>query len=310
MISIVIPVYNEEKSLEPLTQKLRDVLNRQNQNYEIIYIDDGSTDRSFYELQNLYQQNPDHLKIIQFTKNFEKAAALMAGLNQAQGEIVFTMDGDLQDDPEEISNFLKKIGEGYDCVVGWKAKRYDPLSKTLPSKLFNYFVSRISKVKIHDFNCGFKAFTKEAADSLNLYGGLYRFIPALLGDKGFKITEIPVKHHRRKFGKSKYGFGRFVKGFFDIITLSVLIKFSQRPAHFFGNFGVLSSLIGLAVIIGLYIAKFVFQILISERPYFFFLGLLLVIVGVQLISIGFLGEIIISNRSINKDHYRIKNILK
>lgn len=310
MISVVIPVYNEKESLPLLYQKLREALGRMNTEYEIIFIDDGSTDGSVAELSNIYNQDQSQAKVIQFTKNFEKAAGLMAGFKEARGEVIITIDADLQDEPEEIPNFVNKINEGYDCVVGWKAKRYDPISKTIPSKLFNYLVSKIAKVKIHDFNCGFKAMTKEAMNSLDLYGGLYRFTPALLSVKGFKITEIPVRHHPRRYGKSKYGAARFIKGFFDIITVLVLLRFSQRPAHFFGNLGALSSLMGILVILGMYFAKFFYDIHISAHPYLFFLGLLMVIVGVQLMSIGFLGEIIISTSPGKKEFYRIKMILK
>ena len=220
------------------------------------------------------------------------------------------MDGDLQDEPEEISRFIEKIEAGADCVTGWKVHRHDPISKTFPSKIFNFMVSKITKLKVHDFNCGFKAYTKEAAQSLNLYGGLYRFIPALLYTKGFSVEEIGVKHHARKFGKSKYGAGRLIKGFFDITTLWVLLRFSQKPSHFFGNLGMFSSILGFLVIVGLYLAKFIYGILINQHPYLFFVGLLLVIVGVQLFSIGILGEIIVSKHSGKKDYFRIKKTLK
>jgi glycosyltransferase involved in cell wall biosynthesis len=185
MISLVIPVYNEVGNVSLLFNKIKEVLSRLNRDFELIFIDDGSTDGTAAELAGLFRQDPQHLRVIQFTRNFEKSAALMAGYQLVQGEVVVTLDGDLQDDPEEIPNFIKKIEEGYDCVVGWKVKRYDPLSKTLPSKLFNFLVGQIAKVKIHDFNCGFKCYTKEAVGELNLYGGLYRFAPAILNFKGF-----------------------------------------------------------------------------------------------------------------------------
>jgi len=249
MISLVIPVYNEEKNVALLQQKLSAVLSRLNREYEIIYVDDGSTDQTFIELEKIQRQDTAHIKIIQFTRNFEKSAALMSGFSQAQGEIIITMDGDLQDEPEEIHRFIEKLEAGYDCVTGWKVKRHDPFSKTFPSRIFNFLVAKISKLKIHDFNCGFKAYTREAVLSLNLYGGLYRFIPAILNAQGFKITEIGVLHHERKFGISKYGAGRFIKGFFDITTLWVLLRFSQKPSHFFGNFGILSAVAGLLIIV-------------------------------------------------------------
>lgn len=310
MISIIIPVYNEEASVKPLQEKLNAVLGRINQPYEIIYVDDGSTDNTFSVLAELKKLNANTVKVIQFTRNFEKSAALMAGFKEAVGEVVITMDGDLQDEPEEIPRFLAKINEGYDCVTGWKANRRDPLSKIFPSKIFNFLVSRMVNLRIHDYNCGFKAYSQEAVAELNLYGGLYRFIPALLFAKGFRIAEIGVKHHPRPFGKSKYGAGRLVKGFLDITSLWALLRFSQQPSHFFGNAGLFSFLLGFLIIAGLYIAKFTQGILINQHPYLFLVGIALFIVGGQLFSTGILAEFLLGQRPKGQVFFRIKQILK
>lgn len=310
MISIVIPVYNEEDSVKPLQEKLSAVLSRLQLVYEIIYVDDGSTDKTFSNLAEIRQASPQEVKVIKFTGNFEKSAALMAGLNEATGDIIITMDGDLQDEPEEIPRFLAKLNEGFDCVTGWKASRQDPVSKTFPSKIFNFLVSRIANLKVHDFNCGFKAYTKEAAKSLSLYGGLYRFIPAILAAKGFSVAEIAVLHHARAFGKSKYGTGRLIKGCLDITSLWALLRFSQKPSHFFGNAGLLAFSLGFIIIAGLYVAKFALGILIKEHPYLFFVGIALFIVGGQLFSTGILAEFILGKNPEPKNYYRVKTILK
>lgn len=310
MISIIIPVYNEEQSVKLLQEKLAAVLPSLNQSYEIIYIDDGSTDKTFAALAEIRAQNLNTVKVIRFTRNFEKSAALMAGFKEAAGDIIITMDGDLQDEPAEIPTFLAKIKEGYDCVTGWKVNRQDPFSKTFPSRIFNFLVARIVNLKIHDYNCGFKAYTAEAVAELNLYGGLYRFIPALLFAKGFKIAEIAVKHHARPFGKSKYGAGRLVKGFFDITSLWALLRFSQKPSHFFGNAGLFSFLLGFLIIVALYIAKFTQGVLINQHPFLFLVGIALFIVGGQLFSTGILAEFLLGQRPKEQAFFRIKTILK
>lgn len=290
-LSFVIPLCNEEATLRPLYEAIQATLNKlQIEAYEIIFIDDGSRDNSWQEIQALKSNHPDQVRALRFRRNHGKAAALSAGFKEAKGEIIFTMDADLQDDPEEIPAFLKKMEAGYDCVSGWKKIRRDPLGKTLPSRFFNWATRIASGVKLHDFNCGFKAYRAEALHNLNLYGELHRYIPVLIDAEGFTITEIPVKHHRRTHGVSKYGWKRLIKGFLDLITVIVLTRFLKRPGHFFGGLGLLSGLSGFLILAGLSIQKLVFGIPIGSRP-LFFLGILLLLLGVQLVSTGLIGEL-------------------
>jgi glycosyltransferase involved in cell wall biosynthesis len=219
-ISVVIPVYNEAESLQPLYQDLVSVLGTLGRPYELLFIEDGSTDGSFDTLAELHTQDC-HVQVIQFRRNFGKAAALTVGFAEARGAIVITMDADLQDDPQEIPSLLNKLAEGFDLVSGWKYPRRDPLTKTLPSKLFNWATSRLSGVRLHDFNCGFKAYRREVVKEIRFYGDLYRYIPVLAHWQGFRVTEVPVRHHPRQFGQSKYGISRFLRGFFDLITTPV-----------------------------------------------------------------------------------------
>jgi len=236
MISFIIPCLNEEESLQMLYDG---IVSNTRSDYEIIFIDDGSTDKSVDLIRQLHEKD-NKVRLIMFRKNFGKAAALQAGFQNCSGDIVITMDADLQDEPTEINNFIDKINEGYDVVSGWKMVRNDPLEKTLPSKLFNKVVSWQSGVKIHDFNCGYKAYRSEVVKSISLYGDLHRYIPVLANRKGFKITEIPVQHNPRKFGKSKYGMERYLRGLFDSMSVVYLSKYYDRPMHFFGRLGLLS----------------------------------------------------------------------
>lgn len=297
MISIIIPVFNEEQSLEILFEKIKNVLTENSiESYEIIFVDDGSDDNSWNIVKNLTDKVDERIKAIKFRKNFGKSYALMAGFSEASGEVIITMDADLQDDPREIPKLLKKIEEGYDLVSGWKEKRNDPLSKTLPSKIFNKVTSYISGLKLHDFNCGFKAYRKEVLEHIELYGDLHRYIPVLAHDLGFRVTEIPVKHHARKYGKTKYGIERFARGFLDLLTVLTITKYLQRPGHFFGGAGILSGIIGFGTLAYLVLIWFMGNRPIGNRPLLFF-GILAVILCFQLISIGLLAEI--SNRNKN-----------
>ena len=288
-LSFVIPVYNEEESLRELHRKI--VENIPNQSYEIIFIDDGSRDNSYSVIQELEAQDKN-IKPIRFRTNFGKAAALQAGFDKAEGDVIFTMDADLQDDPVEIPRFLEKINEGYDLVSGWKKKRKDPITKRWPSKFFNLITSMVFRLRLHDYNCGYKAYTKEAAKSLNIYGELYRYIPAIVWAKGFSVTEIPVTHHKRKFGKSKYGANRFIRGFLDLLTVTMITKYQRSPLYLFGASGLIISLIGFIISVWLAVKKIFFGMSLSNRP-LLFLGILLIVVGVQLISLGLLGEMIV-----------------
>ena len=296
-LSFVIPVFNEEKSLQELHQKILE--NIGNKSYEIIFIDDGSKDNSYKILQKI-KIDDSNIQIIKFRRNFGKSAALQVGFDKAKGDIVFTLDADLQDEPNEIPKFIEKINEGFDLVTGWKKNRKDPITKTIPSKLFNAVTSIIFKLRLHDYNCGYKAYKNEVVKSISVYGELHRYIPALVKAKGYKICEIPVKHHKRKFGKSKYGAKRLLRGFLDLLTVMMITKYERSPLYLFGLGGLIISFLGLIVTLYLTIGKFFFGMALSNRP-LLFLGVLLIVVGVQLISIGLLGEMIVySSRSVGK----------
>ncbi|MBW3003605.1 glycosyltransferase family 2 protein [Candidatus Woesearchaeota archaeon] len=291
-ISIIIPVYNEEKNLVALYNQIVAVLKRIRTSYEIIFIDDGSRDKTVQVLRKMKQKDPN-IKVIQHRKNFGKAVALQLGFNHCKGDFVFTMDGDLQDDPREFPRFLEKINKGYDLVSGWKFKRHDPLSKTIPSKFFNWLTAVVTGVKIHDSNCGFKCYRKEVVKNVEVYGELHRYIPALAHWKGYKVGEIKVRHHPRFRGKSKYGFSRLFKGFFDLMTVGFLGVYEKRPLHLFGVLGSMFLVIG--VLLGAYIfyIKFVLLQQIGVGRPLVTLTALAVIAGIQLISMGLIGELII-----------------
>ena len=290
-ISIVIPVLNEEKSIHELYLNLEYVLNTLKDPYEIVFVEDGSTDNTFPILEEIARKD-DRVSIIKFRKNFGKAIALNAAFRHAKGDVVITMDGDLQDDPDEIPRFIKKIEEGYDLIVGWKYPRIDPITKTVPSKFFNWLTCMLTGVNLHDFNCGFKAYKKVVIDNISLYGEMHRYIPALAAWNGFKIAEIKVKHHPRKYGESKYGISRLLKGFLDLITVKFLTSFATRPLHIFGIPGILSLLFGFFIGLYLLIQKYLMDITISDRP-LLLLSVLLILLGLQFISIGLLGEMMV-----------------
>jgi len=312
-LSIIIPVLNEAESIPRLYSKLKGVLDNLNLGYEILFIDDGSTDNSSIILEELYNKD-EHAKVIQFRKNFGKATALSVGFKHAKGDIVITMDGDLQDDPEEIPTFIDKINEGYDLIVGWKFQRKDPITKTLPSKIFNKLTASLTRVKIHDFNCGFKAYRKEVTKNIEVYGELHRYIPALAYWKGYHIGEIKVKHHARKHGKSKYGSSRLVKGFLDLLTVKFLMSFTKKPLHLFGTIGLLFLSVGFMIDLYLMILHILFllggpvEYEIRDRP-LLLLGILLMVSGVQLISIGLIGEMIASKNQKDDEETIIKEKL-
>ncbi len=290
-LSFVIPVKNEAESIPQLTKEIASVCKRLTKSYEIFFIDDGSTDTSFKVIKTLAAKNKA-IHCLRLRSNFGKATALSEGFKHAKGDIIFTMDGDLQDNPIEIPNFLKKLNEGYDLVNGWKKVRRDPISKTLPSKVINTSVRILTGLTLHDINCGYKAYTKTVAKSLNLYGDLYRFIPILVQKQGFKIAEIPVKHRERTSGKSKYGWQRFMIGFLDLLTVFFLARYLKRPGHFFGTLGAISFALGF--VIGLYITYLRLTTgSIQYRYPLLFLGILLIIIGIQFVITGLLGEMII-----------------
>ena len=301
-ISVVVPVYNEEGSLDILVKEIIKGLDSF-KDWEIIFIDDGSTDRSPNILREISNENLK-IKVITLNQNLGKSIALSEGFSHANNDYIITMDGDLQDDPAEIKELILKIDSGYDLVSGWKRKRKDPLSKKIPSKFFNFITSIITGIKLHDFNCGLKAYKRGSIIGLDLYGGMHRYIPVILHNRGFKVTEIPVNHRPRKYGNSKYGKSRYAHGFFDFITVLFLGKYFNRPLHFFGIIGFPIFFSGIAVCSYLTFQWFI-GIWIANRP-LFFLGILLVLVGIQFISIGLIGELFInkfsrkSHRVINK----------
>lgn len=291
-VSLVIPVFNEEETIVKLKEKIVNVFEKEKLNGEIIFINDGSSDNSAQIMSDL-EKNNEEVKFIDFRFNKGKASALQSGFDEAEGNIVITMDADLQDDPNEIPNLMKKINEGWDVVSGWKKNRKDPIGKRWPSKLFNRTTSFFSGIKIHDFNCGLKAYRKEVVKSVKVYGELHRYIPVLASMEGYKTTELIVKHFPREYGVSKYGFGRMFKGLFDLITVLFLAKFTVRPMHFFGMLGLLSFLTGIAVEVWVLILKFGFNEPFNKHIAMLIFGVLLVLLGVQLVSIGLIGEMLV-----------------
>lgn len=287
-ISFVIPTLNEEKSVETLYKEISKTMSAIDKPYEIIFVDDGSTDGTLTKILALRKRDKD-VKVISHRGNWGKSVALMNGFAKASGEIIITMDADLQDDPKEIPNFLAKIREGYALVSGWKRNRHDPLTKTIPSKIGNLITRILTEVKIHDLNCGYKAYKREVVDNLNLYGELYKFIPVLVAKENFRIAEIPVMHKPRVYGKSKFGWERNVKGVLDLITIAFLAGYVRRPGHFFGGIGLVFATVG--ILIGLYITYlWITTGSIQFHHPLLFLGILLITIGVQLITTGLLAE--------------------
>lgn len=296
-LSFVIPVLNEEESLKILYNEILE--NVGSHEYEIIFVDDGSTDNSFLVMSELAAKDKN-LKVIRFRKNFGKAAGLQTGFDASSGDVIFTMDADLQDDPKEIPNFLNKLNEGFDLVTGWKIKRKDPIGKTLPSKFANKVMSDSFKLKLHDYNCGFKAYRKEVIEEIDIYGEMHRYVPALVHAKGFRVAEIPVHHRKRSFGKSKYGVERFFRSFLDLLTVKLVTAYTHSPLYLFGRIGVGFSFVGIIIGFYLTVMKYFYHQPLSNRP-LLFLSILLIMVGIQIFSIGLLGELIVNqSREQNK----------
>jgi glycosyltransferase involved in cell wall biosynthesis len=308
-VSIVIPLLNEEESLPELTAWIDRVMQVNHYSYEIIFVDDGSKDHSWQVIQDLQKSNPS-VKGIKFRRNYGKAAALNVGFIEAKGEVVFTMDADLQDSPDELPEMYRMITEqGYDLVSGWKKKRHDPISKTIPTKFYNWSARRMSGIKLHDFNCGLKAYRNSVVKSIEIYGDMHRYIPFLAKWAGFsKIGEKVVHHQKRKFGKTKYGLDRFYKGYLDLVTITFTSRFGKRPMHFFGLWGSLIFLAGFMIAGYLTYEKFFnLAFKMTERPLFFF-GLLAMVIGTQLFVAGFLGELV-SRSSSDRNNYLIEQKL-
>jgi len=294
-VSLVIPLYNEAESLPELHAALAAALMPYADRCEMIFVDDGSTDGSFERLKAL-REGDKRVKVVRLRSNQGKAVALAAGFRAARGKNIVTLDADLQDDPKEIPRFLQKLEEGYDLVSGWKVMRHDPWLRRLLSAIFNRVTSGLTGVWLHDFNCGFKAYRRAVIDELRLYGELHRFIPALAKWRGFRIAEIEVEHHPRKYGRSRYGAERIPRGFFDLLTVLMLTRYTTRPLHLFGLFGMVVGLVGFGIVAYLSIG-WLFGNWIAGRP-LFLMGVLMLIAGIQLVSFGLLAEMIVygSNR--------------
>lgn len=310
-VSLVIPLYNEAESLPELHAWIVRVCKQENLSYEVLLLDDGSSDNSWEIIQGLRHQDP-HVRGFRFRTNYGKSAALNVGFAEATGEVVITMDADLQDSPDEIPSLRKMIlDEGYHVVSGWKKKRYDPLSKTIPTKLFNWATRKISDLELHDFNCGLKAYRNEVVKNIEVYGEMHRYIPVIAKWAGFpNIGEKVVVHQARKYGHTKFGMNRFVNGFLDLMSLFFMSKFGKKPMHFFGLLGVLSFLVGAFTACWILIDKLICVIqnhrapLVTDNP-LFYIGLVAMIIGTQLFLAGFIGELV-SRSNPERNNYNIK----
>jgi len=305
-ISIIVPLFNEEESLVELHEHLSKAVCSLEKPIEFLFIDDGSTDGSMQVLSDLHKKNPQ-VRVVQFRRNYGKSAALALGFKEARGEFIVTLDADLQDEPFEIPNLVKKLEEGFDLVSGWKKARKDPFIKKNTSKLFNCVTRKMTGLGIHDINCGLKAYRREVTETVNVYGQLHRFMPVLAQWQGFKVGEVVVKHNPRKYGKTKFGASRFIAGFFDLLTVLFITRYTKRPLHLFGLIGLVAFIVGAAISAYLAVERLFFGKFLSDRP-LLFLGILAIIVGVQFVSIGLLGEMITESRKNNTD-YSIKKTL-
>jgi glycosyltransferase involved in cell wall biosynthesis len=294
--------------LRELFSHIRETMRRINKRYEVIFVDDGSIDTSFKVLAILHAEHPDTIKVIRFRRNFGKSAALSAGFKEAEGDFVITMDADLQDDPKEIPLLIEALGDLYDLVSGWKKKRHDSAIFTLPSRIANAITSTLTGLRIHDLNCGLKVYRNEVVKELKIYGDLYRYIPILVHQAGFRVGEKVVQHHPRKYGYSKYTVGKFYRGFLDLLTILFTAKYIRRPLHLFGVWGLVSFIIGAAIDGYLSLEWLMGLTSLSNRP-LFMVGFLFIIIGVQFVSLGLLGEMI-SRHERNEETYSIREILK
>ncbi len=311
MISVVIPVHDEERSVALLHDELRSALDPLGREWEAIFVDDGSTDGTFAALTRLHSA-AGNVRVVRLRRNFGKATALAAGFAQAQGDVVVTIDGDLQDDPAEIPKLLAKLDEGFDLVSGWKAQRRDPLRRRLPSWIFNRATGMVSGLRLHDMNCGLKAYRAEVVRGLRLYGELHRFVPVLAHQRGYRVAELPVNHRPREHGRSRYGLERYLRGAFDLLTVSFIGRYRTRPLHLFGTLGLLLGAVGTAVLVYLTILKLEGHA-IGHRP-LLTLGVLLVVVGIQLFSLGLLAELILAQHEqrvpeVERERQHVEEIL-
>lgn len=314
-ISVVVPLFNEEESLGELCQWIDCVMEENGFTYEIILVDDGSTDSSWQVVEQIFGKN-SHVRGIRFNRNYGKSAALNTGFKATRGEVVITMDADLQDSPDEIPELYRLIKEEkYDLISGWKRKRYDPITKTIPSKFFNWVTRKISHLELHDFNCGLKAYRKDVIKNINIYGEMHRYIPVIAKWRGFsRIGEKVVQHKPRKYGITKFGLERFIFGFLDLLSITFVSKFKQRPMHFFGTLGTLSFLTGFLITVWI-IGEKIYHIArnhplvrdVTDQP-MFFLALVALVIGVQLFLAGFLAEMMVMNNSKKKEYLVIDRI--
>jgi glycosyltransferase involved in cell wall biosynthesis len=292
VISVVVPVHDEERSVGLLYEELQAALEPLREPWEAVFVDDGSTDGSFAALTRLHAAAPN-VRVVRLRRNFGKSAALAAGFGVAEGETIVTIDGDLQDDPAEIPRLLAKLDEGFDLVSGWKTKRRDPWRRRLPSRIFNAVTSRVSGLRLHDMNCGLKAYRAEVLRGLRIYGELHRFLPVLAHYRGYRVAELPVNHRPRTHGRSNYGMERYVRGFLDLLTVSFMGRYRHRPLHLFGSLGLLLGALGSAILVYLTVLKATGEA-IGHRP-LLTLGVLLVVVGLQFFSLGLISELITSH---------------
>lgn len=299
-ISIVIPLRDEEESLTELYGLIESAIDNR-YSYEVIFVDDGSQDGSWEVISSLHELYHGKVHGIRFRRNYGKSHALQSGFTQSKGQFIVTMDADLQDDPSEIPAMIDMLKEGYDLISGWKKKRHDPLTKTISSKFFNIGTSWVTGIRLHDFNCGLKAYKREVIDNIYLYGEMHRFVPLLAYWEGFtRIGEKVVEHHSRKYGHTKFGISRGMKGFLDLVTLMFINRFVQRPMHFFGSIGTVSLLVGGGITLYLIVMRLFFDEYLTNRPLFLF-GIMLLLLGVQFFSIGFLGELMTKHKEEEKE---------
>jgi glycosyltransferase involved in cell wall biosynthesis len=292
VISVVVPVHDEERSVGLLYEELQAALDPLDEPWEAVFVDDGSTDGSFGALTRLHAAAPN-VRVVRLRRNFGKSAALAAGFGEAQGETVVTIDGDLQDDPAEIPRLLAKLAEGFDLVSGWKARRRDPWRRRILSRIFNSVTGRVSGLRLHDLNCGLKAYRAEVLRGLRIYGELHRFLPVLAHYRGYRVAELPVNHRPRPHGRSRYGLERYVRGFLDLLTVSFMGRYRHRPLHLFGGLGLGLGVLGTAILAYLTVLKATGEA-IGQRP-LLTLGVLLVVVGMQFFSLGLISELITSH---------------
>jgi len=310
LLSVVIPLYNEEENIQPLYDELKEVLDKMDIRHEIVFVDDGSRDSSL-DLLRTIQKNDEHVVVVTFRRNFGQTAAMSAGFDYAKGDVIVTMDGDMQNDPRDIPRLLEKIDEGFDVVTGWRHDRKDAfINRRLPSMIANKIISLTTGIKLHDYGCTLKAFKKYVIKGINLYGEMHRFIPAIASGLGISFTEITVNHRPRRFGTSKYGISRTIRVVLDLITVKFLLSFSTKPIQIFGLMGLISGGIGVLIALIMTIQRQFFNIPLSDRP-MLFLAVLLIFIGIQFISLGLIAELQARtyHESQNKPIYHVKEVI-